>query len=32
VNERVQALFQITKLDQLFMMYPSLEAARQAVA
>jgi anti-sigma B factor antagonist len=30
VNERVLALFQITKLDQLFAMYPTLEAARHA--
>jgi anti-sigma B factor antagonist len=32
VNERVQTLFQITKLDNLFSVFPTVEAARQAGA
>ena len=32
VNDRIQTLFQITKLDQLFKVYPTVEAARQAEA
>ena len=31
-NERIQTLFQITKLDQLFKVFPTVEAARQAEA
>jgi anti-sigma B factor antagonist len=31
VNERVQTLFQITKLDQLFRVFPTVEAARLAL-
>lgn len=32
VNERIRTLFQVTKLDQLFTIFPTVEAARQAVA
>jgi anti-sigma B factor antagonist len=32
VNERVQTLFQITKLDQLFSIFPTVEAARLALS
>jgi len=32
VNDRVKTLFQITKLDQLFPVFLSVEAARQAGA
>jgi anti-sigma B factor antagonist len=31
VNERVQTLFQITRLDQLFNVFPTVESARLAV-
>jgi anti-sigma B factor antagonist len=30
VNDRVKTLFQITKLDQLFPIFPTLEAARES--
>ena len=30
VNERVQTLLQITKLDQLFEVYPTVEGAQAA--
>jgi len=32
VNDRIRTLFQITKLDQLFTIFPTVEAARQAAA
>jgi anti-sigma B factor antagonist len=32
VNERVQTLFQVTRLDQLFQIYPTVEGARQALS
>ena len=32
VNERIRTLFQVTKLDQLFKIFPNVEAARQAEA
>ena len=30
VNERIRTLFQVTKLDQLFKVFPTVESARQA--
>jgi anti-sigma B factor antagonist len=32
VNERVQTLFQVTKLDQLFEVFPTVESAQAAGA
>ena len=32
VNDRIRTLFQVTKLDQLFKIFPTVEAARQAEA
>ena len=32
VNERVQTLFEVTKLDQLFAVFPTVEAARLALS
>ena len=31
-NDRIRTLFQITKLDQLFTIFPTVEAARQAAS
>jgi anti-sigma B factor antagonist len=32
VNDRIRTLFQVTKLDQLFKVFPTVESARQAEA
>ena len=32
VNERVQTLFQVTRLDKLFQIFPTLDGARQALS
>jgi anti-sigma B factor antagonist len=32
VNERVQTLFQVTRLEKLFQIFPTLDGARQALS